>query len=65
MKKTSTTIETLIPEKGMVLKHKKHENVFAEQINSGTINEDDWEEITRAEYDAIMKAEEEKAMLNG
>ena len=64
MKKTSTTIQTLIPEEGMVLKHKTLENTFAEQINSGIINEEDWEEVPRAEYDAFLAEQEKAAMSN-
>ena len=64
MKKTSTTIQTLIPEQGMVLKHKTLKDVFAEQINSGIINEEDWEEVPRAEYDAFLAEQEKAAMSN-
>lgn len=63
MKKTSVEIQTLTPEAGKVLKHKTIENLYSEMIQQGTpINEDDWMEVPREEYDAFLKAEEEKAV---
>ncbi len=53
----------LFPDEGKVLKKKETENEYSQGLWLKDSKEEDWEEVSEAEYEAYVKAEEEKQRL--
>lgn len=51
----------LFPDESKVLKKKGTENEYSQGLWLKDSKEEDWEEVSEAEYEAYVKAEEEKA----